>query len=71
MTDRFNTLTVVLEKDMRDEDAEVLINAISQFRGVISVCGNIVQPGLYAAQERAKYELRNQIIDVLTSSRTL
>jgi len=71
MTDRYNTLTVVLENDMRDEDVEPLIAAIEQLRGVISVSGNIASPGLYAAQERAKYELRNQIIEVLTSSRTL
>ena len=71
MTDRYNTLTVVLEKDVSDDDIEPLISAIEQFRGVISVTGNVANAGLYAAQERAKHELRNQIIEVLTSSRTL
>lgn len=71
MTDRFNTLTVVLEKDMRDDEAEALVAAIHQLKGVISVSGNVTQPGLYVAQERAKFELRNQIISVLTGNNTL
>lgn len=33
MTDRFHTLTVVLEHDMRDDDAQALISAIGQLRG--------------------------------------
>jgi hypothetical protein len=41
MTERFNTLTVVLEKDMRDDDAETLLTAIRQMRGVLSVKGNV------------------------------
>lgn len=35
MTDRYHTLTVVLERDMRDDDAAALIAAIGQLRGVI------------------------------------
>ena len=39
MTDRIHTLTVVLEKDMREDDAKALIDAIQQMRNVLSVSG--------------------------------
>ena len=42
MTDRFNALTVVLEKDIREDDAQALIAAIAQLRGVATVTGNVV-----------------------------
>jgi hypothetical protein len=37
MTDRYNALLVVLESDVREDDLAALVQAISQFRGVISV----------------------------------
>ena len=40
MTDRYNILTVALEKDLRDDDAQALINAIKMMRGVADVAGN-------------------------------
>jgi hypothetical protein len=36
MTDRFCGLTVVLDRDYRDDDAKALINAIRQLKGVVS-----------------------------------
>lgn len=41
MTDRFNALTVVLEKDIREDDAQALLSAIGQLRGVLTVSGNV------------------------------
>lgn len=65
MTDRYNTLTVVLEKDMRDDGAEVLLAAIRQLRGVLSVSGNVADPAAYMAEERAKRELGEKLWQVL------
>lgn len=65
MTDRFNSLTVVLEKDMRDDDAEALIAAIRQLRGVLSVSGNVADPSDYIAQQRARHELGDKLWQVL------
>lgn len=53
MTDRFNALTVVLEKDIREDDAQALIAAISQLRGVATVTGNVVD-NLTASVERTR-----------------
>ena len=65
MTDRYNTLTVVLEKDMRDDDAEALLAAIRQLRGVLGVSGNVADASAYMAEERAKRELGDKLWQVL------
>jgi len=39
MTTRFSGLLVVLENDMREDDAQPLIDAIIQLRGVVRVSG--------------------------------
>lgn len=65
MTERYNALTVVLEQDMRDDDAEALLSAIRQLRGVISVTGNVANIGSHISDERAKYDLRQKLWNVL------
>lgn len=65
MTDRYHTLTVVLERDTRDDDAEPLIAAIRQMRGVLSVTGVVVSPEAHMAQERARRELGEKLMAVL------
>jgi hypothetical protein len=69
MTDRYNALTVVLEKDIRDDDAEVLLAAIRQLRGVLSVSGNVAEPIDYIAQQRARHELGEKLWHVLYPKR--
>lgn len=65
MTDRYNALTVVLEKDIRDDDAEALLDAIRQLRGVLSVSGNVTDLTAHTAEERAKRELGDKLWQVL------
>lgn len=65
MTDRFNTLTVVLEKDTRDDDAQAIIQAILQLRGVLNVTGNVVDPSSWGAEERARIDLGKKILAIL------
>ena len=65
MTDRYHSLTVVLVRDMRDDDAKFLIDAIRQFRGVIDVTGNVVGLESHIAQTRARTDLAKKLLDVL------
>ena len=65
MTDRYNALTVVLEKNTRDDDAEHLISAIRQLRGVLSVTGNVADSGSHIAEYRARHELGAKLIDIV------
>ena len=69
MTDRYNSLTVVLEHDIRSDDAEMLISAIQQLRGVLSVEGNVSDSTTFMAQERARSELGSKIWDVIHPKR--
>ena len=66
MTDRFKGLVVTLEQDMRDDDAAGLIDAIRQLRGVAAVEACAVRAvDDYVNQERAKHELRQQLLRIL------
>ena len=66
MSDRTVVLTVVLDEPVRiEDDAQPLIQAISQLRGVVSVKANVADFGIYAAEERARYRLLGELRDVL------
>ena len=65
MTERFNALTVVLERDTREDDAQAIIDAIKQLRGVASVKGNVADVESLVAQERAVQAMRQKLIAVL------
>lgn len=65
MTDRYNALIVVLEQDMRDDDAEALLGAIRQLRGVLSVTGNVADIGSHISDERAKHVLGQKLWGVI------
>ena len=67
MTDRYHTLTVVLERDTREDDAQCLIDAIAQLRGVASVTGVVADFCEHMAVERAKSELRAKLWEVLNA----
>ena len=65
MTDRFNALIVVLDENIRVDDAQVIINAISMIKRVVSVKGNVSDFGSHIAEERARIDLVNKIAQIL------
>ena len=65
MTDIYHSLTVVLESDTRDNDAQPLIDAIKQLKGVIEVSGNVTQISDHVAHTRLRIEYSNAILDLL------
>ena len=65
MTDRYNALTVVLDRDIREDDAELLINAIRMLRGVLSVDPHVNDLQDHVAIMRIKRELTQKLYDVL------
>lgn len=66
MTDRIRSLTVALEKDTRDDDAEKLIEAIRCLRNVAGVTRHPVTPNDFAVETR----VRNQLLDSLIATIT-
>lgn len=65
MTDRYNVLTVFLERETRDDDAEQLINAIKSLRNVLDVKGVVSDYSDIMAESRAKRELISKLWEVL------
>jgi hypothetical protein len=65
MTDKYNTIVVVLDKDIREDDAENLINAIQLLKGVIAIGGNVTDIDTYAVERRVKLELFNKLVEQL------
>lgn len=65
MADRYNALTVVLEEDIREDDAEPLMHAIKMLKGVQHVSGNVAGLSDHTARIRARQELAEKLIAVL------
>lgn len=65
MTDRIHGLIVSLERDLRTDDCETIIQAIKSLRFVSDVKPLVVEPGDYLARDRVMAELRQKLFDVL------
>ena len=65
MTDRYNALLVTLANDTREDDAQPIIDAIRQLRGVIDVTGNVVDCDHHIAKRQAQHDLRMRLWSVL------
>ena len=64
VTDRVNGFTVTLERDLRDDDATPIADAIRQLRGVIGVTAIITEPGLYNVRFQERLQIRQAIMNV-------
>jgi hypothetical protein len=67
MTDRYYALTVILERDIKEGDAEPILNAIKMIKGVRAVKGNIADPSTWMAEERARFDLEKKLLEVVFS----
>ena len=65
MTDRIHSLTVVLEKDMREDECEKLICAIMMLRNVLDVHTFVVDANSYMAETRAKSEIVQKLFKII------
>lgn len=65
MTDRYNALTVVLDRDIRSDDAEAILTAIRMIKGVLSVAPHVTDTADYVAEERVRLEYQKKIGAVL------
>ncbi len=65
MTDRYNGFFVTLEADVRSDDAEPILNAIRQIRGVLDVRPNVRSIEQYVVEQRVRREFEIKIIEAL------
>ena len=64
MSDRYSGLLVVLEKDMREDDAKPLIEAILMLKGVLQVTPHFQNIDEYIAEGRIKIEFAQKVMNV-------
>lgn len=66
MTDRVRTLTVVLDQDIRTDDVQVIVDAISMLRYVSSVkLGAPVGPEQFVARMAVRSEVAAKLHDAI------
>lgn len=65
MTNRIHSITIVLEKDIREDDAAALLAALGQFRGVLSATPNVTNISQHVAEDRVRRELGDKLWAVL------
>jgi hypothetical protein len=61
MTDRHSGYIVVLEQDIREDDAQATINAIRMLRNVSTVEPIVGRPEIHIAEARAMNKWRDKI----------
>ena len=65
MTDRTKMLTVLLDREYRDDDVQAIKDAIGMVRGVVKVDHEVSNGMHWQAENSAKWELRKQILELL------
>jgi hypothetical protein len=65
MTDRVKGFTVTLEKDIRIDDVQAIMQSILMIRGVADVEASISTSDDHMNRQMIKAELRNKIFEIL------
>lgn len=65
MTERIQAFVVVLDHDIRDDDAQKTRDALAQIKGVAVVSPDVVDLSDHVARERIRLELSEKLWAVL------
>ncbi len=65
MTDRYSGYVVILEDNIRDDDAQDTINAIKQIKGVLDVTPIVSDFATMIAEKRARIGLLQKMITII------
>lgn len=65
MTDRLKGVVVTFEEDIRDDDAQEIINAILMIKGVKTVATSIANHDDHMNRSRIRLEYRQKLFDAL------
>ena len=71
MTDRLKGITVLFDREIREDDAQCIIDAVKMIKGVASVRQHVVDPSHWLAVSKAKHELTEKIWKVLRDDNRL
>lgn len=61
MTDRLKGLTVAFDRDIRDDDAQCIIDAILMIKGITGVTTSISNSEDYMNRQQVRHEVINKI----------
>lgn len=64
MSDRIKGLVITLDKDYRDDDVQVIVNAIKMIKGVVTVDTSLYDISDSINRNRIKMELEEKIWDI-------
>jgi len=67
MTDRLKGATVVFTADIRDDDAESILNAIRMIKGVLAVTGVLSDSDDWMNRRRIQAEMRQRVSAALAA----
>ena len=65
MSDRTFSATIIFDKEYRDDDAQVILDAIAMIKGVASTHLRISTSEDYLAYARARQDLQKKLFEVL------
>lgn len=66
MSNRINSITVVLKEDISEEWADKMVEALKLYDNVLSVTSNVSDPGEYVYQMRIRSELRSKLYQLIS-----
>lgn len=66
MTDRIHSITLALDEDIRVDDAEALIAACLQLRGVVGAKGDVSDHNTFMAETRIRMEFQRRLFGELS-----
>lgn len=70
MTDRVKGFTVTLEKDIRIDDVQIVLNALKMIKYVAHVEPSITTSEDHFAEQRLRFELREKFYDFMKENLT-
>lgn len=65
MTDRFTSFTVILDQNIRDDDAQPIIDAIKQIRHVQDVFPKVANTSDAIAESGVRREIGEKLIKII------
>lgn len=65
MTDRYMAFTVVLDKDIREDDAEYIVNALKAIKHVLKVTPVVSNIEMHVAEARVRLDLERKLWAVI------
>jgi len=69
MTDRLKGVIVTFKEDIREDDAEAILNAIQMVKGVLTVKPLISNYDQHIAEDRVRHEIYQKLFDVVYPDR--